>query len=205
MADDARLPLPQTQNAARAPGPLRLSDEEYDRLIETGIAERLGRVELRGGELWRMSPQYAPHMRMRLAVWRALDATLGQGPLEIGLEVTVAFPGFMPDPDVSVFERRAYRKSIPGEAVRLIIEIAHSTLDDDLGDKRDRYAAAGLSEYWVVDMPNRQVLRFHAPQGGVFQAAESVPAGAACASLTLDGVILETATWPWDVGEDEPA
>jgi Uma2 family endonuclease len=202
MADDARLSLPQAMDADRAPGPLRLSDAEYARLIETGAAERLGRVELRGGELWRMSPQYAPHMRMKLAVWRALEAALAGGPFEVGLEVTVAFPGFMPDPDVSVFARKDFRKSIPGEAVSLIIEIAFSTLEDDLGDKKDRYAAAGVREYWVVDMPHAQVLRFHVPRDGQFQAADVVTAGETCASLTLEGVALDTAAWPWDQGED---
>jgi Uma2 family endonuclease len=201
MADDARLPLSETHDRDRIPGPLRLSDEEYALLIETGVTERLGRVELRGGELWRMSPQYMPHMRMKLAVWRALEAIFADGRFEVGLEVTVAFPGFMPDPDVTVFARDDYRKSIPGEAVQLIIEIAFSTLEDDLGDKKSRYAAAGLREYWVVDMPHAQVLRFHAPQDGQFQAAPAVPAGETCASLTLEGVALETSVWPWDQGE----
>jgi Uma2 family endonuclease len=95
-----------------------------------------------------------------------------------------------------------YRKSIPAEAIKLVIEVSSTTLDDDLGDKKNRYAAAGLSEYWVLDMPHAQVLRFHAPQYGQFAAAEPVPAGAVCASLTLEGVVLETADWPWDLGEE---
>lgn len=42
----------------------------------------------------------------------------------------------------------------------LVIEIAQTTLADDLGNKRLLYEDLGVSEYWVVDVQNSQVIAF---------------------------------------------
>jgi Uma2 family endonuclease len=199
MADDAtRLP-PRLE----APAPLRLTDAEFDMLVEMGAAARLGRVELRGGEIWRMSPTYIGHGDMTAAVFDALRAALAGGPLRAASEVTAAFEGYRPTPDVTVFRRSAARKFVPAADVRLVVEVADTTLADDLGDKRARYAAAGVPEYWVIDMGGRQVLRFDQPGPEGFRAGAPVPAGATCESLTISRLAVETAGWPWV--EDEAA
>jgi Uma2 family endonuclease len=41
-----------------------------------------------------------------------------------------------------------------------VIEISKSTLADDLGNKRLLYEDLGVSEYWVVDVQNSQVIAF---------------------------------------------
>ncbi len=73
--------------------------------------------------------------------------------------------------------------------------------ESGLSDKKTGHIAAGLGEYWVVDMPRGQVLRLSAPVDRAHQAAEPIPAGAPCPSLTMGGVALDTASWPWDQGE----
>ncbi|MEG4628146.1 Uma2 family endonuclease [Microcoleus sp. AR_TQ3_B6] len=61
---------------------------------------------------------------------------------------------------------RASRSVYPGRAwVRVIspdlaIEIADSSLVDDLGTKRMIYEELGVSEYWVVDVQKAQVIAF---------------------------------------------
>jgi Uma2 family endonuclease len=42
----------------------------------------------------------------------------------------------------------------------LAIEIADSSLNDDLGKKRLLYEEIGISEYWVVDVENARILAF---------------------------------------------
>jgi Uma2 family endonuclease len=42
----------------------------------------------------------------------------------------------------------------------LVIEVSKSTLGDDLGNKRLLYEELGVSEYWVVDVQNAQVIAF---------------------------------------------
>lgn len=41
--------------------------------------------------------------------------------------------------------------------VRLLIEVSNSSLRYDLGEKADLYAAAGIVEYWVVDVQHHCV------------------------------------------------
>lgn len=46
---------------------------------------------------------------------------------------------------------------------RLVVEVAHPTADFETGPKRAAYQAAGVPEYWVVDVPGRRVLCHLAP------------------------------------------
>lgn len=48
------------------------------------------------------------------------------------------------------------------------IEISLSTLDFDKGKKASRYAVAGATDYWVVDVENRRLLVFRNPVDGVY-------------------------------------
>jgi Uma2 family endonuclease len=51
-------------------------------------------------------------------------------------------------------------------APTLAIEIASTTLNDDLGQKRLLYERLGVKEYWVVDVQNAIVLAFAVAEGG---------------------------------------
>ena len=46
---------------------------------------------------------------------------------------------------------------------RLVVEVAHPTIDFEVGPKVRAYQAAGVPEYWVVDVQGRRVLRHLAP------------------------------------------
>lgn len=51
-------------------------------------------------------------------------------------------------------------------APQLAVEIASTSLDDDLGRKRLLYERLGVQEYWVVDVNAREVLAFEVQDGG---------------------------------------
>src|SRR6476646_3879132 len=55
----------------------------------------------------------------------------------------------------------------------LAIEIADSSLNDDLGQKRLLYEDLAVPEYWVVDVENRQILAFEIAGGGSRRIVES--------------------------------
>ncbi|MCG8443858.1 MAG: Uma2 family endonuclease [Caulobacterales bacterium] len=174
----------------------RISDDEFDAMIGRGAAEILGRVELRDGALHRMNSQYVPHMRMKLAMFQALSAALtGAGsPLEVGVEATVRFgDGFSPLPDVFIWKPSNVEGTAPGADVALVVEVADSTLADDIGPKRIAYAKAGLPEYWVVDLKARALHRFSAPTGEDFAKAAVFREGEEVASDTLAGVAVTLA------------
>jgi len=69
----------------------------------------------------------------------------------------------------------------------LVIEIAKTSLLDDLGTKRSLYESLGVAEYWVVDVQNTQILAYAIANQGSKLIQES---------LVLPGLkmsILETA------------
>jgi Uma2 family endonuclease len=69
-----------------------------------------------------------------------------------------------PVPDLAVVpgSPRDYPKKHPRVAV-LIVEVADSSLAFDRSEKADLYAAAGIEDYWVVDLVNHQLLVFRDP------------------------------------------
>lgn len=173
----------------------RISDDEFERLIGEGAPEVQGRVELRNGALRRIDPmnsQYVPHAWMKRKLARELEDAAAEAGLELDVltECSVRFGGgFNPLPDVVIWVPSAIAKSIPGEDVRLVVEVADTTQADDLGDKRDDYAKAG-PEYWVVDMKARTLHRFSRPREGVYPPATPFREGEEVVSATLPGVAI---------------
>jgi Uma2 family endonuclease len=63
-----------------------------------------------------------------------------------------------PEPDAAfvVGDKRRYARRHPTAAdTLLVVEVAVSTPNYDLGDKADIYAAAGVNDYWIVNLPDR--------------------------------------------------
>jgi Uma2 family endonuclease len=58
-------------------------------------------------------------------------------------------------------------------APQLVIEIASTTLNDDLGRKRLLYERLGVQEYWIVDVVAGEVVAFEVADGGSKQIRES--------------------------------
>jgi Uma2 family endonuclease len=46
----------------------------------------------------------------------------------------------------------------------LLVEIADTTLSKDITTKAELYATAGIADYWVLDVENRQLHIFRDPQ-----------------------------------------
>lgn len=64
----------------------------------------------------------------------------------------------MPQPDVVWVKRRDYSQSRPiAEDVLLLVEVAGSSLAYDAGEKADLYAAAGIADYWLVNLAARSI------------------------------------------------
>lgn len=48
----------------------------------------------------------------------------------------------------------------------LVIEVANASLPDDKGEKRLLYEELGVSEYWIIDVQNVQIIAFAIENGG---------------------------------------
>ena len=58
-------------------------------------------------------------------------------------------------------------------APNLVIEIANTSLADDLGAKRLLYEHFGTQEYWIVDVKNQRIIAFAINDGGSKQIRQS--------------------------------
>lgn len=55
----------------------------------------------------------------------------------------------------------------------LVIEIANSSLPDDIGEKRLLYEDTNVKEYWIVDVQKIQIIAFAIENGGSWRIANS--------------------------------
>ena len=145
----------------------KFSSDQYHWLIEAGILTTDHKVELIGGQILTMPPMGDEHGDSigDLTTW--LSDRRGQDYVP-RCQVTIRLAeGFTPDPDFVLlrYKEEGYRgENRPTAAdVLLVIEVAYSSLDRDLGLKSLAYARAGVPELWVVDIPHRQVHRLTQP------------------------------------------
>jgi Uma2 family endonuclease len=62
-----------------------------------------------------------------------------------------------------------YVNSHPAPAdIILVIEVADSTLNFDRNTKAPLYAAAGISEYWIVNLVDDRLEIYSQPEGAIY-------------------------------------
>ena len=176
---------------------LRITAEQLEAMAAAGALVGLPRIELRDGVLCQMNPQYRPHLLAKSAVYDALrDALRELGwPLGVGSEGSVRVgEREVPMPDVIVWDVHRGAGPVPVEHVRLVVEVSDTTLDDDLGRKRQVYAAGAIPEYWVIDLLGRVTHQYWAPVDGRYAREAVVPFGERLSAATLTGLGIETAS-----------
>ena len=134
------------------------SAEGFLRMLELGAFADM-RAELVRGEIEKMTPAGWRHGELNATLvlllaghFKALGARIGTDVVIRISETTVRAA------DVVVLRPGAEPgRALQGDEVLLAVEIADTTLDRDMADKRFDYATAGIAHYWVVDA-NRQVV-----------------------------------------------
>ena len=189
MADDAR-PIAQTQEATDLPArEKRLTVSEFMRMGEFGLLNEPGRHELWDGRIMMSPTPGPPHMdRERRIVQSFILALHGAGLLEqFGVQTGGGLKigeHNLRGPDVMIVRLPFDTENLlTGEGVALVIEVAHSSLPDDLSEKRAKYAAAGIAEYWVIDVANRRLYPFRDPKAGDYPQCEPRAEGATISPL----------------------
>lgn len=137
------------------------------------------KVELDHGEIVRMNPPHNDHAFTLGTLMRALFGAVQIGDLIVVPEITVV----LPDETVRAFDAAIVRsaatadKLLAPEHVLLAVEISDTTLHYDLGVKLRDYAAAGIPNYWVVDVKSRAVHVMAGAEGEVYRDAHIVRFG----------------------------
>ncbi|HIE28094.1 TPA: Uma2 family endonuclease, partial [Candidatus Poribacteria bacterium] len=100
--------------------------------------------------------------RIFSSVLPAEDATIGvQNPI-------ILDDGTEPEPDIALLKPRndVYASEHPRPAdVLLIVEVADTFVEDDRIVKLPRYAAAGIPEVWIVNIPDWKIEVYQIPVG----------------------------------------
>jgi Uma2 family endonuclease len=147
--------------ATVSPPETRITSEAYLDLVARGVLGPEDKVELLEGVIVAMAPSGPLHASVvnRLQ-YRLHDALRGRACVR-GQSSMLAGVWSVPEPDVGVFPLDAaeYEQAHP-DAALLIVEVALSSLPQDRLTKSRIYAAAGVPEYWIVNLRD-DVLEVH--------------------------------------------
>jgi Uma2 family endonuclease len=123
------------------------------------------RVELVGGEIVEMAAQKDTHVIGVSLTAKAVSKAFGNGywariqsPLNLSLYDD-------PEPDVAVVRgsERDYIGSQNRVDALLVTEVSDTTLRHDRGKKSRRYARAGITDYWIVNLIAQQLEVYRDP------------------------------------------
>ena len=147
------------QSPQALPAPRLFTRAEYHRLAEANLFFQ-ERVELLNGVIVAMSPQNSPHAGTIHRLLRILVPLLGTD-VAIRVQAPIILDDWSePEPDLALCQPdpHDYIREHPHAAqVLLVIEVADTSLTYDRSEKATAYAASGIPEYWIVNLPERQV------------------------------------------------
>jgi len=148
-------------------------------MIAAGLlADR--QVELLDGDVVEMAPELPIHRATYRRGARYLEAILGERAVVFtAAPITLPSNG-EPQPDIAIVTppESGYDNRHPGpEDVYWLMEVSNSTLIFDLEEKAPLYARDGIVEYWVVDVPNRQLWVHRHPDAGTYREVLTLVSG----------------------------
>jgi hypothetical protein len=181
--------------------PYSITSDVYFQMIEQGLIPHDRRVFLWGGRLYEKMAKSKAHSAVQNAFNQALTRRMPAG-LFVGNENPLRLDAtHVPLPDLVVVQGDPldyFDTRYPeGRDVVLVVEVAVSSLPEDLGVRLSRYAdALPLAVYVVADVPHRQLL-IHAMPGSASDPGtrgygeRSVVRPGEALRLRLNGVDLE--------------
>jgi len=171
----------------------RFTVDQYERMVEAGVIQPDERVELLDGEVVEMPPIGPPHAsrvdRCNAYLGRALGPEVImriQSPLRLS-DLS------MPEPDITVLRHRDdfYVGKHPTVAdVLLLVEVGVTSARFDREVKLPLYAAASVSEVWLLDVGARAISVFGDPGPEGYQTLATAHQGDLLSPLALPGAVV---------------
>ncbi len=176
--------------------PRPLHRAEYYALAELGILGHEERTELIYGRvIKRMSPIGRPHSIVVSKTAAALADAFGAGwTVEQQLPIQLS-DGMEPQPDVAVFSGVSddYPDVPSASDAVLLVEVSQATLRYDRGTKARLYAAAGVPEYWLLNLSKRTLEVRRQPESGVYRTLEVYDENGAIAPVSAPNAPVRVA------------
>jgi Uma2 family endonuclease len=169
--------------------PFRMSLDQYERLVDSGVFTKRDKLQLVNGilvnKLTQNPPRTVVDLRCRKALERVIPANWHVRPDK---PVRLPLDG-EPEPDQCVVrgDELDYLDRHPGAAdVGLLVEVA----DDSVAEDRKMgltYGARGIAVYWIVNIPGRQVEVYTSPTSEAYDLARVYKMGDQV-PVILDGI-----------------
>jgi len=180
----------------------RLSLCQYDRMVESGVFEqgKRRRLEFIRGEIREMTPIGSLHEDVvdRLTRWSTRN--LSQDEVRVRVQNSIGLPEVesAPEPDLAWVVEADYSKGRPTASdVLLVMEVAETSLPYDCGEKADLYAAAGIKDYWVINLPDRSIEVRRDPGKGRYRSLQTYTGDDEVRPLAVPEITLRPSVlWP---------
>jgi Uma2 family endonuclease len=173
----------------------KLTVDDFVTLDRAGAFEQYGKTELLDGVVVYVNAQYASHYTLKSRLYRRIaDACDGLDPaLFAWTEGAIQIrPHAVPEPDIFITTREPDEPLIGADMVRLVVEIASTTLSTDLGYKARLYARAGIAEYWEADTARRVIHQLWSPAIETYEQRREIALGSPLVAATIDGLAIDT-------------
>lgn len=145
------------------------SVDDYHHMIEAGILH--GRhLELLAGEIVEMSPETPIHYTTAKRGAKYLEELL-LGKADVRFNGPITLSDSEPEPDIAIVRlpESSYNDRHPApQDIFWIVEVAKTSLRQDLDIKAAIYATAVIQEYWVLDLSTKQIIVSRNPQDGKY-------------------------------------
>ena len=150
-----------------------MSPQEYRRLVQAGVFDEDARIELIDGLIVDMSPKGRAHENAIAWLARTLITATDPAVFDVRIASPLTLGASEPEPDIAVIAAAAPRPHHPSTA-SLVIEVASSSQQRDLVEKPRVYAAAGVPDYWVIDLDARRAVTHGDVADGVYRHVQAM-------------------------------
>jgi Uma2 family endonuclease len=160
--------------------------DELQQLITDGLVNK--RAVLLDGEIFDVPSDGHRHatttMKLAAIAMRAFDLDTHF----VGIQTTLRLSRQNgPSPDLFILQGQLPEGDVPAERILLVIEVADTSLRDDLTDSASRYARHGVAEYWVVDVVGARIHVHRDPVDGVYPTPTVLEAGQVANARAVPG------------------
>lgn len=171
----------------------RFTAAEYMRMAEVNLLDEDSRVELLWGEVVEMSPINVAHALCVNRLNALLSARLPNQAV-VSVQNPIQLDEYsLPQPDVALWALppgEAYAQLAGPADVLLVIEVADTSIRHDRRVKAKLYGEAGIADYWLVNLQERQIEVYREPRPGGYRTVTYYALGESLSPLAFPDVPL---------------
>ena len=171
----------------------RFTVAEFLRMVEVGLLGEDDPVELLWGEIVEMSPINVPHALCVNRLNTRLSAKMA-GRAVVSVQNPIQLDEFsLPQPDIALWKLPSddYHDRLAGPSeVLLVIEVADSSIRHDRRAKAKLYGAAGIADYWIVNLSEHRIEVYREPQSDGYRTITRYAPGEILSPLAFPDVML---------------